>query len=233
MVYFSEFVGCLIFLLCGYAYMCNVSLKSTLVGTLNYVELVIAWSLAVGFGLAIAVILGGPAYLNPGVVFGHLILGNITVLEAVYFLLMEFLAAGAAVGLCDIFFFDSFKDTPDTDKRGIFSAYPVKENLPLNFVQEILATFLFLFLVFVGIRVAANALVIGVVGFAAVAALALTLNSTGFSMNAMRSVFSSIWFAILPIPNKGAKVGWKYQLIVNFIGSSIGGILAVYVTSII
>ncbi|MGN0496272.1 MAG: hypothetical protein ACI4GW_08625 [Lachnospiraceae bacterium] len=77
-------------------------------------------------------------------------------------------------------------------------------------------------------------MIVGLVGFCAVAFLALTLNSTGFSMNAMRSVFSSIWFAILPIPNKGKeKVDWSYQLIVNLIGSSIGGILAVIATAYI
>lgn len=53
-------------------------------------------------------------------------------------------------------------------------------------------------------------------------------------MNAMRSVFSSIWFAILPITNKGKeKVDWSYQLIANLLGSSIGGILAVIVTGYI
>ena len=36
MEYFSEFCGSLIFLLGGFAYMCNISLKKTLVGTLNY-----------------------------------------------------------------------------------------------------------------------------------------------------------------------------------------------------
>lgn len=41
MVYVSEFVGSLIFLLGGYAYMCNISLKKTLVGTLNYIELAV------------------------------------------------------------------------------------------------------------------------------------------------------------------------------------------------
>lgn len=35
MMYISEFVGSLIFLLGGYAYMCNISLKKTLVATLN------------------------------------------------------------------------------------------------------------------------------------------------------------------------------------------------------
>lgn len=76
MSYVAEFAGSLVFLLGGYAYMCNVTLKKTLVSALNYVELVIAWSLAVGLGLTVAVIMGGPAYLNPGVVFGQIIVGG-------------------------------------------------------------------------------------------------------------------------------------------------------------
>lgn len=249
MNYLSEFCGSLIFLLGGYAYMCNISLKKTLVAKLNYVELVIAWSLAVGFGLAVAAAMGGPALLNPGVVLGQVIWNKMPVTDALIYLLMEFLAAGAAVALCMIFFWDSFKASKEESKRGIFSAYPVEKNLVLNFIQEILATFLFLFLVFIGIAGAtstisagdgasltmgASPFVIGIVGFGAVALLALSLNSTGFSMNAMRSVFSSIWFALLPIPNKnGEKVDWTYQLIVNLAGSSIGGILAVIATSMI
>lgn len=232
-MYVSEFVGSLIFLLGGYAYMCNISLKKTLVGTLNYIELAVAWSLAVGFGLAVAVILGGPAYLNPGVVFGSVIMCALPLEQAALYLLMEFLAAGAAVLICMIFFWDSFKASEDMPKRGIFSAYPVQKNMILNFVQEILATFMFLFLVLGTIKAASGdsaALQIGVVGFAAVLILSLTLNSTGFSMNAMRSVFSSIWFALLPIPNKNnEKVDWSYQIVVNFFGSSLGGILAVAV----
>lgn len=231
MVYVSEFVGSLIFLLGGYAYMCNISLKKTLVSTLNYIELAVAWSLAVGFGLAVAVILGGPAYLNPGVVFGSVITGSLPISQACIFLLMEFLAAGVAELLCMVFFWDSFKASKGMAKRGIFSAYPVEKNVPLNFVQEFIATFAFLFLVLGTIKAASGdsaALQIGVVGFAAVLILSLTLNSTGFSMNAMRSVFSSIWFALLPFPNKdGEKVDWGYQLIVNLVGSSLGGIAAV------
>lgn len=236
MEYVAEFAGSLVFLLGGYAYMCNITLKKTLVSTLNYVELVIAWSLAVGLGLTTAVIMGGPAYLNPGVVFGNIIVGSLSVGEALIYLLMEFLAAGAAEIVCLIFFWDSFKASEGVAKRGIFSAYPVQKNLWLNFVQEIIAAFAFLFLVFTCLKATGGdsaALQIGVIGFAAVAILSLTLNSTGFSMNAMRSVFSSIWFALLPFPNKnGEKVDWSYQLIVNLVGSSIGGILAVIVTGL-
>ena len=235
MSYLSEFVGSFIFLLGGYAYMCNVSLKKTLVSALNYIELVFAWSLAVGFGLAIAAIMGGPAYLNPGVVLGNLVLGSVSIVDALIYLLMEFLAAGAAVGTCIIFFYDSFKASGDMPKRGIFSAYPVERNLTLNFIQEVIATFVFMGIAGVTSLVGSNeALIVGLVGFGAVAFLALTLNSTGFSMNAMRSVFSSIWFAILPIPNKNnEKVDWSYQLLENLVGSSMGGVLAVLVTFLI
>lgn len=232
MNYLSEFVGCLIFLLGGYTYMCNITLKNTLIGKLNYIELVVAWGLAVGLGLTCAVAMGGPAYLNPGVIFGNIIWNNLPISEAAIYLLMEFLAAGAAVLLSMIFFWDSFKASKGISKRGIFSAYPVEKNIPLNCIQEIIATFAFLFLVFTCIKVNSNALVIGLIGFAAVAFLSLTMNSTGFSMNAMRSVFSSIWFAILPIPNKdGEKVDWSYQIIVNLFASSVGAILAVIATS--
>jgi len=231
MMYFSEFVGSLIFLLGGYGYMCNVSLKKTLVSSLNYIELVFAWSLAVGFGLCVAVIMGGPAYLNPGVVFGKIIWEDLGIADALIYLLMEFLAAGVAMIICMIFFWDSFKESKGMPKRGIFSAYPVQKNIPLNCIQEVLASFMFLFLVFACIEGTTQdgaALQIGVIGFASVAVLALTLNSTGFSMNAMRSFFSSIWFFILPFPTKdGEKPDWVYQFVVNFIFSSIGGILAV------
>ncbi len=231
MVYLSEFVGSLVFLLGGYTYMSNVTLKKTQLPGLSWVDLSFAWSLAVGFGLCVAVVMGGPALLNPGVVFGQLIVGGITAGEAGMYLLMEFLAAGVAVALTVVNFYDSFKDSEGINKAGIFSAGAVTKNLPLNVIQEICATFLFLFLVLGTIHATDGptaALQIGVIGFAAVFFLSLTLNLTGFSMNAMRSVFSSIWFAILPIPHKdGEKVDWTYQIVVNLIGSSIGGILAV------
>lgn len=240
MCYLAEFLGSFIFLLGGYAYMCNISLKGTLVSKLNYIELVVAWSLAVGLGLSIAAIMGGPAFLNPGVVIGNVIWNGYPLADACIHLLMEFLAAGAAMLACMLFFWDSFKASIDEPKRGIFSAYPVKRNIPLNFVQEILATFVFLFLVFMCIagvselKASNQSLIVGAVGFAVVAFLSLTLNSTGFSMNAMRSVFSSIWFVLLPFPNKnGEKVDWKYQIIVNFCGSTIGAVLAVIATSCI
>ena len=232
MLCFAEFAGCFIFLSCGYAYTCNITLKKTLVPALNYIELVMAWSLAVGFGLAVSSVMGGHSFLNPGVLIGNMILGNIGVASGLLHLLAEFLAAGAAMLMCMVFFFDSFKASPDIPKRAIFSAYPVERNIALNLVQEFLATFFFMFVLFMSLTFVSEPLVTGLVGFAAVALLGLSFNSTGFSMNAMRSVFSSVWFVILPFPNKnGEKVDWAYQLAVNLAGSTVGAVLAVVAVS--
>lgn len=225
---FAEFAGCFIFLTCGYGYTCNITLKKTLVPDRNYIELVAAWGLAVGFGLAVSSVMGGYAFLNPGVLFGNMILGNIGVVDGLLHLLAEFLAVGAAMLMCIVFFWDSFKASPDIPKRGIFSAYPVDRHIPMNFLQEALATFFFLLVLFTTLTFVTEPLVMGLVGFGAVALLGLSFNSTGFSMNAMRSVFSSVWFVLLPLPNKnGEKVDWVYQLTVNLVGSTVSGVLAV------
>ena len=237
MNYLAEFVGSLILLLSGYAYTCNISLKKTLVSKLNYIELAVAWSLAVGLGVAVAKYIGGPAYMNPGVVFGNILFGGLALSDALIYLLMEFLATGASELICMVFFWDSFKASGDAPKRGIFSAYPVEKNIPLNVVQEIMATFFFFFLLLTLTSIPTGEmapLVCGAAAFAVVMILALSLNSTGFSMNAMRSVFSSVWFVLIPFPNKnGEKVDWQYQLTVNLAGSSIGAILAVLVVGLL
>lgn len=67
MNYLSELIGSFIFSYGECTYMSNITLKNTLIGKLNYIELVIDWGLSVGFGLTVAIILGGPAYLNPRV----------------------------------------------------------------------------------------------------------------------------------------------------------------------
>jgi len=233
MNYISEFVGSLIFLLGGYSYMCNATLKKTLIANLNYIELVMAWSLSVGFGLAVAVAMGGPAYLNPGVVLGNIIMNSLSIKEGLLYILMEFIAAGAAVMLTYYFFKDAFEAEPETSKRGIFAAYPAHKDLARNYLQEIVATFVFLFILFVSIKSISGPVVIGAVGAMAVAFMSLTLNSTGFSMNAMRSVFSSFWFTILPISYKYDRVDWKYQIWVNLFGSTLGGALATIVAALI
>ena len=66
-LFISELVGSLVFLLGGYTYMSNVTLKNTQLPGLKWVDLSFAWSLAVGFGLAISCIMPqGMGLLNPG-----------------------------------------------------------------------------------------------------------------------------------------------------------------------
>lgn len=244
----SELIGSIIFLAGGYAFSAQLALKDTAVNKnrSTTLEAAFAWGSSLALGVMVAAALGGPAALNPAVLLGLLIMGGITGAQFGMLLLMEFLAAGIAVLIVWIFFFNNFKDTLEGSKRGIFAAYPVKMDIPVNFLQELMASAMFIYILFIGLMhnapatpnmamgsfAATNAIgATGMVGqfvitLGCIIWIALTYSNTGWSMNPMRSVFSSIWYTILPIQNKD-KVDWKYQLIVNLCGSTIGMIIGV------
>lgn len=237
MYYLSELIGSIIFLAGGYAYGAQTTLKDTFVKKFNALECALAWGVSLALGIAVATAMGGPAALNPAVLLGLIITGQITGVQFWMLLLMEFLAAGIAVLIVWIFFFENFKDTTEGSKRGIFAAYPVKMNIPVNFLQEAMASCMFIFILFLGLSHSASNLAgpIGALGInssivvtvACIIWIAFTYSNTGWSMNPMRSFFSSVWYAILPIQNKNDKVDWKYQSIVNICGSTVGMIIGV------
>lgn len=232
----SELLGCIIFLAGGYAYSAQVNLKDTWVKTFKPIEAAFGWGTSLALGVVVASALGGPAALNPAVLLGLLIMKQISGAQFGMLLLMEFLAAGIAVVLVWVFFFNNFKDSVEESKRGIFAAYPVKMDIPVNFLQEIMASCMFIYILFLGLM-HNNASGLGMIGSTGITGqfvitlgciiwIAFTYSNTGWSMNPMRSVFSSVWYTILPIQNKD-KVDWKYQLIVNLCGSTIGMVIGV------
>lgn len=232
--YISEFLGCFLFVGAGYAYMASTNLKGTLVNKFEFLPCFLVWGIGLGSGVMVALKLGGPACLNSAVTLGKLIAGQLTLTQAFGLWIAEFLGAGFSVFLVMIFFWDNFKMSPDVPKSGFFAAKATTRHLPLNFLQEIIASATFTSLLFIGLLGADASTTTGQIsitltGLASLLWVGFSYSATGFSMNPMRSVFSSIWYTILPIPNKIDKVDWQYQLIVNLIGSTIGCIIAVYV----
>lgn len=232
MYFLSELVGCIIFLAGGFAYGAQTTLKDTFVKKFNTLECAFAWGASLALGVAVAGLMGGPAALNPAVALGLLIMGAASGAQFGLLLLAEFLGAGAAVLIVWLFFFQNFKDTTEGSKRGIFAAYPIKKNLWFNFAQEFMASCMFIYILFMGLTNSAFVNQQSTAGTAlftlvCIIWIAFTYSNTGFSMNPMRSVFSSVWYAILPIQNKNDKVDWQYQLVVNVCGSTLGMVLGV------
>ena len=232
--YFSEFIGCFLFVGAGYGYMASANLKGTLVNKFEFFPCFLVWGLGLGSGVMTAIQLGGPACLNPAVALGKAIIGAITVPQMFGLWLAEFLGAGFSVFLVMIFYWDNFKMSPDVPKAGFFSAKATTRHLPMNFLQEIIASTTFTSLLFFGLLHADGSTGVGqlqitLTGLASLLWVGFSYSETGFSMNPMRSVFSSIWYTILPIPNKIDKVDWEYQIIVNVGGSTIGCVLAVFI----
>lgn len=234
MYYFAEFIGCFLFVGAGYAYMASVNLKGTLVNKFEFLPCFLVWGIGLGSGVSVAIKLGSPACLNPAVALGKCLIGAISVQQMLGLWLAEFLGAGFSVALVMIFFWDNFKMSPDVPKAGFFSAKATTVHLPMNFVQEIIASATFTSLLFIGLLNASVTTGLGMLDVTMTGLLSLlwvgfSYSATGFSMNPMRSFFSSIWFTILPIPEKHDKVDWKYQIIVNMFGSTIGCIIAVLI----
>jgi len=104
-------------------------------------------------------------------------------------------------------------------------------NIPLNFVSEVIGTFV---LVFVVLAIGTNG---SAVGLAALGALPVALlvwsiglslgGTTGYAINPARDLGPRIIHAILPIPGKGDS-DWSYSW-VPVAGPVVGGILAAVV----
>lgn len=232
--YIAEFIGCFLFVGAGYAYMASTNLKGTLVNKFEFLPCFLVWGLGLGSGVAVAMKFGSPACLNPAVALGKFLVGSLTIQQMLGLWLAEFLGAGFSVFLVMIFFWDNFKMSPDVPKAGFFAAKATTRHIPMNFLQEIIASATFTSLLFVGLlgadaSTSAGHIQVVLAGLASLLWVGFSYSATGFSMNPMRSFFSSIWYTILPIPEKHDKVDWQYQFIVNVCGSTIGCIIAVLV----
>ena len=138
--------------------------------------------------------------------------------------------AGAFVGACLVYilFKDQFDATEDPGaKLGVFSCGPSVPNMPLNFLAEVIATFVLVF----SIKGIGN--VPGIAGgldkffvFAIIVSCGMSLGGlTGYAMNPARDIGPRIAHQLLPIKGKGSS-NWPYA-IVTLCGPIVGALIAV------
>jgi glycerol uptake facilitator protein len=182
-------------------------------------------------GVFTAIACGSPfAHLNPAFTLGIAVrTGDYT--HVLPFLSAQILGAFAGAALVYLFYLPHWEPTPDQDaKRGIFCTIPAIRNLPMNFVSEVIGTFV---LVFVALAIAAKS--VSPTGPAAglgpflvgclVWGIGLSLGgTTGYAINPARDFGPRLAHAILPIPGKGPS-DWSYAP-VPFLGPLVGAALA-------
>src|SRR5215203_4223023 len=149
--------------------------------------------------------------------------------------------AGAVIGaiLVTIHYWDHFKETEDQGlKLAVYSTGPNIRNYGLNFVSEVIGTFVLVFVIFAfGTNGTVDGMQPGLGGFAALGALPVAVlvwsigmslgGTTGYAINPARDLGTRIIHAILPIPGKGSS-DWGYAW-VPVAGPIIGGVLAAIV----
>jgi glycerol uptake facilitator protein len=217
----AEFIGTLILILLGNGVVANVVLKGTKGNNAGWMVITTGWALAVFTGVVIAGPYSG-AHLNPAVTIGLAIAGKFAWSRVPMFIVAQLLGAMIGSFLVWIMYKDHFVAT---DERGLKSAAfytaPAIKNIKLNFISELLGTFVLLLAVFYitngEIGKEKTPIGLGSIGAIPVAfivwAIGLSLGgTTGYAINPARDLGPRIVHSILPIKDKN-KDDWKYAWI--------------------
>ena len=227
----AEIFGTGLLILLGDGVVAGVLLAKSKSNNAGWIVITAAWAFAVFVGVVVAGPISG-AHLNPAVTVGLAVSGGITWGQVPEYLIAEMIGAMIGAALVTIHYWDHFKATEDQGlKLAVYSTGPNIRNLPLNFVSEVIGTFV---LVFVVLAFATNGSAKGLASLGAlpVALLVFSIGmslggTTGYAINPARDLGPRIMHAILPVPGKGESDG-GYSW-VPVVGPIVGGILAALV----
>ena len=237
--YFAEFLGTGILILLGNGVVANVVLNETKGNGSGWMVITAGW----GFAVFVAVLCVGQysgAHINPAVTIGLAVADKFEWNKVPGYIIAQMAGATLAAGVVYVFYKPHYDKTNDADaKLATFCTAPNIRTIPLNFVCEMIATFVLVLSVLlvkqptfswfpndgtaevtVGLG-SVGALPVGLIVFA----IGLSLGgTTGYAINPARDLGPRIAHAILPIGGK-RDADWSYAA-VPVIGPVIGGILA-------
>ncbi|KZL94023.1 MIP/aquaporin family protein [Clostridium magnum] len=223
--FMAEFLGTMILILLGDGVVANCLLNKSKGQNGGWMVITTGWAFAVGLP---AFIFGGisGAHFNPALTIALAAIGKFPAAEVPTYIIAQMLGAIVGAALVWLTYLPHWAETDDKGaKLGIFCTGPAIRNLPSNFLTEVIATFMLVFIILgIGTVKAADGLSIGVVT-ALIWGLGLSLGGpTGYALNPARDLGPRIAHAILPIAGKGDS-DWSYSW-VPVLGPVVGAILA-------
>jgi glycerol uptake facilitator protein len=224
----GEIFGTMFLILLGDGVVAGVLLAKSKAQNAGWIVITAAWAFAVFVGVVVAGPFSG-AHLNPAVTFGLAVQGATPWDKVPFYLVGEFVGAMIGAALVALHYWPHWVETQDPGlKLAVFSTGPAIRNIPLNFVSEVIGTFV---LVFVVLAFGANGSAAGLASLGAlpVAILVFSIGmslggTTGYAINPARDLGPRIIHQLLPIPGKGAS-DWAYSW-VPVVGPIVGGVLA-------
>lgn len=231
----AELIGTFLLILLGNGVVANVVLDGTKGNNSGWIVITTAWGLAVYTGVLVAGPYSG-AHLNPAVTISLAISGLFKWSLVGSYIIAQFLGAMLGNTMVWILHKDHYDIT--NDKNAIMATFctaPAIRNLPINFLSEVVGTFVLLFAVF---YIVSPELIIehqkvnfglGSLGALPVALIVWVIGlslggTTGYAINPARDLGPRIVHALLPIKGKRDS-DWSYSW-VPIIGPLVGGALA-------
>ncbi|WP_421735931.1 MIP/aquaporin family protein [Cellulomonas sp.] len=230
----SEVMGTGMLILLGAGVVANVILPKNKGFDGGWLLINFGWGLAVFAGVYVAYKSG--AHLNPAVTMGIWTSGadefapGIPVTAANGFLYVVAQMTGAALGAGVAFL--AYKKHFDEDadagvKLAVFSTGPAIRSYAWNFITEVIATFVLVFVILAFGKTPAQ------IGPLAVALLVVGIGAslggpTGYAINPARDLGPRIAHMLLPIKGKGSS-DWAYSwvpVLGPLVGGAIGGLVA-------
>ena len=229
----AELIGTMILILLGNGVVANVVLKDTKGNGGGWMVITTGWALAVFAGVVVAGPYSG-AHLNPAVTIGLAIGGKFPWAQVPAFIAAQLIGAMIGTFLVWVMYKDHYKATEDSImKAASFYTIPAIKNLKLNFISELLGTFVLLLAVFyiTNGEVGKEKTPIGLGSIGAIPvtfivwAIGLSLGgTTGYAINPARDLGPRIIHSILPMKGK-IKTDWKYAWI-PIMGPIVGSAIA-------
>jgi len=226
-IFFAELVGTLILILLGDGVVANVVLKNSKGNGSGWMVITTGWALAVAIPALIFGSYSG-AHFNPALTIALAVIGKVAWSQVPIYIAGQFLGAFLGAVLVFVYNYDQFKTSDNQgDKLAVFCTGPAVRNTTINFICELVGTFLLVFgILGIGAQNLTNGIGTLFVGLL-IWAIGLSLGgTTGYAINPARDLGPRIAHAILPIPNKGGS-DWGYSwipVIAPIVGAVLGAV---------
>jgi glycerol uptake facilitator protein len=239
--FMAELIGTAILITLGGGVVANVYLQGTKGNGSGWIVVTTAWALAVFVGVVVAGPYSG-GHLNPAVTLAVFLSNNIDALNAIQYVIAQFLGAMIGAMIVWIAYIDHFKSTTDPGiKQAVFCTAPAIKNTPINLFSEVIGTFILLFAVFYLKEGELSGEVSTPIGLGSIGAIPVAFvvwviglalgGTTGYAINPARDLGPRIVHALLPIQNK-APFNSNYAWI-PVVGPLIGAVLAVLLVQLL
>ena len=226
-----EFIGTLVLVLMGDGVCAATTLERSKAKGAGWIVITLAWGFAVMAGVFIAGPYSG-AHLNPAVSLGLAVAGTFPWKEVLPYCVAQMLGGFCGAGIVYIYYRDHYKaSTANPDGiLGTFCTMPAIDHKPMNFLCEIIATCVLVFLILaIGTQANTPAVGLGSIGAFPVTAIIMSIGmslggTTGYALNPARDLGPRCIHALIPLEGKRDS-GWSYSW-VPVVGPMVGCLLA-------